>query len=277
MEVSAMACPPGNDLYVIAVCKVFWIALAIFTAGSIYRISKLLLRWRRVVKAGPRRRGAGRAIIGLIETFLDPIIFSAKTKPHDFLAGLVALHILGVIPLIFLLGHHVVFFSYWFKPYSVVAKWGIWIPLSATSSTLELTSPIYPASTSFTGTIWGPLAAILNGDLLAILAIIGVAFKLGMKIIERAEGLQHMRWSDFFSLGLLLFILATGYMAARHHALGEATVDVETYRTLLALHILGAETLLALLPFSKFWHFVFGYWYGKLHEWYDVRVQKGLV
>jgi len=267
---------PG-DIYSFAVYYAFWPAFAVFVGGAVYRIAKMLLRWRRVVKAEPRRRGAGAAVVGLIRTFIDPIIFTARRKPHDFLAGLVALHLLGVIPLIFLLGHHVVFFSYWFPWYKVVAEKGLWIPLSATSSVLELTSPIYPATTKFTETIWGPLVAVLNGDLLAILAIIAVGFKLGMKLAERLEGLPHVRLSDYFSLALLLFILATGYMAARHHALGAETVDVATYRTILGLHILGAELLLALLPFSKFWHFVFGYWYGKLHEWYEVRVEKGVV
>ncbi len=267
-----------SDLYSFAVYYFFWIALAIFIGGSVYRIAKLALFWRRVVKAERRSRGAGAVIVGLIRTFIDPVIFSAKKKPHDFLAGLVALHILGVLPLIFLLAHHVAFFAYWFSPYKVVAEWGLWIPLSVTTSTLEITAPIYPASTHFTNTIWGPLVVILNGDVLAILAMLGVAFKIGMKIIEQAQGLQHVRWSDYFSLGLLMFILLTGYAAARHHAplVGE-TADVVTYRTLLGLHILGAEILLALIPFSKYWHFVFGYWYGKLHEWYDLRVQKGLV
>ncbi len=267
----------ASDIYSFAVYRFFWIALAIFVFGSIYRIAKLVLRWRRVVKAEPRRRGVGAMIVGLIRTFLDPIIFSIKTKPYDFIAGMLALHLLGVIPLIFLLAQHVVFFAYWIPIYGVVAKWGLWIPLSMTTSTLEITTPIYPPSTSFTNTIWGPLVVILNGDVLAILAILAVAFKLGVKIIEQAHGLQHVRWSDYFSLGLLLFILLTGYMAARHHTLSAETMDVATYRTILGLHILAAEVLLAITPFSKYWHFVFGYWYGKFHEWYDVRVQKGLT
>ena len=265
-----------NDIYSFAVYYAFWPAFAVFVGGAVYRIGKMLYYWRRTVKAEPRRRGLGAAVVGLIKTFLEPIIFSARRKPHDFIAGLVSLHLLGVIPLIFLLSHHVAMFSYWIPGYSKIAEWGLWIPLSSTTSVLELTSPIYPASTHFTETIWGPLVAILNGDLLAILAMLAVGFKIGMKIIEQAEGLQHVRWSDYFSLSLLLFILATGYMAARHH-IGAVTVDIATYRTLLGLHILGAELLLALLPFSKFWHFVFGYWYGKLHEWYDVRLQKGVV
>jgi len=267
-----------GDIYSFAVYRFFWVALAIFVFGSVYRLSKLVLRWRRVVKAEPRRRGVGAAIVGLIRTFVDPIIFSAKTRPYDFLAGMVALHLLGVIPLIFLLAQHVVFFAYWFPPYRLVAEKGLWIPLSMTTSVLEITSPIYPASTSFTETIWGPLVVILNGDLLALLAILGVAFKLGVKVMERAHGLQHVRPGDYFSLGLLLLILVTGYAAARHHPpVGAETVDVAQYRTLLGLHILAAEVLLAITPFSKFWHFVFGYWYGKLHEWYDVRLQKGLA
>ncbi|KSW11626.1 hypothetical protein CF15_02005 [Pyrodictium occultum] len=263
-----------TDIYSFAVYYFFWVALLVFSFGAAYRIVKQILFWRRVVKAESRNRGIGARIIGLIRTFIDPIIFSIKKKPHDFLAGLVALHLLGVLPLIFLLAHHVAFFSYWFPWYKrLVADTGLWIPLSATTSTLTVTSPV---KVEFVNSIWGPLTAILNGDVLAILAIIGVTFKIGMKIAEQATGLRHVRWSDYFSLGLLLFILLTGYAAARHST-GASIVDVGMYRTILGLHILGAELLLMLIPFSKFWHFVYGYWYGKLHEWYDVRVQKGLV
>jgi hypothetical protein len=53
--------------------------------------------------------------------------------------------------------------------------------------------------------------------------------------------------------------------------------DFDTYRLWLGLHVLFAELLLAWLPFSKYWHFVFGYWYGKLHEYWDTRVQRGAV
>jgi hypothetical protein len=31
------------------------------------------------------------------------------------------------------------------------------------------------------------------------------------------------------------------------------------------------------IPFSKYWHFVFGYWYGKIHEWYDLDLKRGEV
>lgn len=262
-----------TDLYSFAVYYFFPVALSVFVFGATYRIVKMLLFWRRVVKAAPRNRGLGARLVGLIETFVDPIIFSIKTKPHDFLAGLLALHIIGVIPLIFLLAHHVTFFAYWFSPYKLVADWGLWIPLSMTQSTLTVTSPI---PMEFVDSIWGPLTVVLNGDVLAILALIGVGFKLGTKIVEQAHKLRHVRWSDYFSLGLLLFILLTGYMAAHHSEWG-GVVDVVGYRNLLGLHILGAEILLMILPFSKYWHFVFGYWYGKLHEWYDLRVQRGLV
>ncbi|BES80554.1 hypothetical protein [Pyrodictium abyssi] len=261
------------DVYSFAVYYFFWVAITVFAFGTAYRLAKMVLLWRRVVKAEPRNRGVGAWIIGLVRTFVDPIIFSMKAKPHDFLAGLVALHIVGVLPLIFLLAHHVAFFAYWFAPYKLVAETGLWIPLSVTTSTLTITSPI---EVKFVNSIWGPLTVILNGDVLAILAILGVAFKIGTKVMEQAHGLRHVRWSDYFSLGLLMFILLTGYAAARHST-GTVTMDVGTYRTVLGFHILGAEILLMLIPFSKYWHFVFGYWYGKLHEWYDLRVQKGLV
>jgi hypothetical protein len=38
----------SSDLYSFAVYQFFWIALAIFAFGALYRISKLVLRWRHL-------------------------------------------------------------------------------------------------------------------------------------------------------------------------------------------------------------------------------------
>ncbi|MFZ8855186.1 MAG: hypothetical protein ACO2OQ_03365, partial [Thermofilaceae archaeon] len=61
---------------------------------------------------------------------------------------------------------------------------------------------------------------------------------------------------------------------ATHHL---PSGDIVTYRLVLGTHILLAEVLVAVLPFTKFWHFVFGYWYGKLHEWYDLKYRRGAL
>ena len=262
----------SEALYNFAVYQFFWIALAIFAFGVVYRIGRMFALWKRPIKAPRRARGGGYLVKTFIETFIDPIIFSLKKKPHDFTFGLLLLHLLGVLPIIFLLGEHVVVWSYYFPPYWLVAKWGLWIPESIISGTLTVTTPVPPVgemSYMFVSNIWGPLNIILNGDLLAILALIGVGGKIGMKLLEAAKREKNVRLGDIIDYALLLGILLAGYLAARFRG------DVIIYRELLALHVLFAELLLAWLPFSKYWHFVFGYWYGKLHEWWDTRYQRG--
>ncbi len=247
--------------------------VGIFAFGATYRLLKYLLFWKRAPRPERRKRGAGHLAKELVMTFLDPIIQSIKRKPHDFITGLVMLHILGVIPLIFLLSQHIAFFAYWFPPYALLEPFAI--PLSATTGALSAVSPIKPVSEmqwGFVNTIWGPLTIILNGDVLAILAILGVSYKLGDKIVRRAQGLHHVRLGDFFDLTLLLLILVFGFLAAHHLPSG----DIVTYRLMLGIHIILAEALVALLPFTKFWHFVFSFWFGKLHEWYDLKYTRGV-
>jgi len=268
-----------SDIYSFAIYYYFPIALAVFVFGCVYRILRMVLFWRRPVKAEPRRRGAGAVFIGLIRTFLDPILFSLRYRKWDFVFGLTFLHLLGVIPLIFLLAHHVAFFAYLVPFYSIV--WPFAIPLSITSSTLTVTAPIEPYSQmsfTFVNTIWGPLTIILNGDVLTILALIGTSFKIGTKIYERiVKGLRNARITDVLVYAVLLETLITGYLAARHHPSTFVGTDIIVYRMLMGLHVLGASTLLALLPFTKYWHMIFGYWYGKFHEWYDLRVRRGAI
>jgi len=246
---------------------------AAFAFGASYRLLKYILLWKRGPGPEPKNRGAGHLVKELVKTFLDPIIETAKRKPHDFVAGLLMLHVLGLIPLIFLLDQHIAAFAYWFPPYALLAP--LAIPLSSTTGGLTVAAPFKPVSPmqwGFVDTIWGPLTVVLNGDVLAVLAIIGTAYKIGDKIVRRLHGLSHVRIGDFFDLGLLLAILVTGFMAAHHMPSG----DIVTYRTVLGAHILLAELLIAVLPFTKFWHFVFGFWYGKLHEWYDIKYKRGV-
>ncbi len=273
----------SEAVYNFAVYQFFWVALTIFVFGVVYRIGRMLLFWKRPVKPEARKRSAGQLIVAFIRTFLDPIIFSLKKKPHDFTFGLVLLHILGILPVMLLLAQHVIVWAYYFPPYWLVAKLGLWIPESMITGTLTVTAPVPPVSEmkyTFTDSIWGPLTVILNGDLLAVLALIGVGGKIGMKIYEAAKREKNVRIGDIVDWALLFGLLFTGFMAARHSFtegfLGLYT-DFSTYRLWLGLHVLFAELLLAWLPFSKYWHFVFGYWYGKFHEYWDTRVQRGAV
>lgn len=246
--------------------------VATLAFGVAYRLSRYLFLWKRGYSAPRRARPIGKLLVGLVMTFLDPLVQAAKKRKSDFVGGLIALHILGVIPLIFLLSQHVAMFSYWIPLYSLLKPFAI--PSSITSASQYFFANVLPASEMgwvFTNSVWGPLTLILNGDLLAILAIIGVSYKLGDKLVRLYHRLRHVRAGDFFDLALLLSILVTGFLATHHLP----SPDITTYRFMLGLHILLAELLVALLPFTKFWHFVFGYWYGKLHEWYDLKFNRG--
>ncbi|UNQ72650.1 hypothetical protein [Infirmifilum sp. NZ] len=248
------------------------IVVAIFLLGVGYRLGRYLFFWKRRPSAPRRQRPLTKLAVGLVMAFVDPLIQTLKHRKGDFVGALVALHILGVIPLIFLLGQHVAMFSYWIPFYSVLRP--LAIPSSITSSSLTVASGVIPASDmswGFVNTLWGPLVVILNGDLLAILAILGVSYKIGDKIVRLVHRLGNARVGDWYALALLLAILVSGFMATHHLPSGE----IGTYRTVLGVHITLAELLVATLPFTKFWHFVFGYWYGKLHEWYDLKFSRG--
>ncbi len=255
-------------LYEIAVYDLMIPTLFIFLAGLVYRLSKYVLTYER--RQGPtwRHRSALHRTYVFVSGFTYAIWAAAKKAKSSFVAGLILLHTLGVIPILFLLSPHINWWSYYFPPYEILRP--LAIPPSITSSTLTLTAPVTPVSSmsyNFVNTLWGPLTVILNGDLLAIIAIIATAYKIGEKTIQRlVEHLQRVRIGDFIALILLLVILVSGYLAT-HHLPSD---DVVTYKNVLGLHILSAEVLVMILPFTKFFHFVFGFWYGKLHEIYDM-------
>ncbi|ABM81195.1 hypothetical protein [Hyperthermus butylicus] len=271
----------GDIIYTFAVYKFFWIAIAVFAFGVAYRIARMIFYWRRPVKADARKRPLSKLIIEFPKTFIVPIIFAAKNRKEEFLFGLMLLHIIGVLPILFLLSQHVAVWSYYLPIYRVVAQLGLWIPESYSSSAPSVSSLLPPGfdGSVFRESIWGPLTVILNGDVLAVLAMIGIVAKMILRIADSIRGVRGLKLSDMFNYLLLLGILLTGFLAARY-GIGSAevpTVNTATYRLLLGLHVLLAEILLMWIPFSKYWHFVFGYWYGEIHKYWDVKVRKGVV
>ncbi len=256
----------GPDLYVFAKETMFQVALVVFVFGVVYRLFRFLVFWRKVVKAEARSRGAGKRIAGFFKTFLDPIIEAFKNQPLEGLVGLLALHLIGLIPLIFLMDQHIESFNE-ILPKIGGLSYGVLAPLSVPLGLTEAVTAVQQGLTITSS--WGPLIIVLNGDVLATLALIAIGYKIGVKLMERGRGIQHIRIGDFLALILLAGIILFGFIAAHHLWSGSG------YWTALGIHILLAEILLMALPFTKFWHFVFGYWYGKLHEWYDLRVTKG--
>ncbi len=254
----------------IAVWYVFPAALGIFAIGASYRILRYLFLYRKGLYVR-RRVGVGSAIKGLIMTFLGPIIFNARTKPIDFIFSLLFLHIVGLIILVFLLGQHVAYIAAIMSQIAPIPLYPfvkpITVPLSSVTGALTTSAPTRPIEIPM---IWGPLAAILNGDLLTLFVILGIGYKIGEKIFEKAHKAKNVRWGDLIIWPILLGIVITGWLAAHH-----TPPDIVSYRFVLGLHVLFAALFVMVWPFTKYFHFLWNYWYGKLHEWYDVVLKRG--
>ncbi|MEB3845012.1 MAG: hypothetical protein LRS48_04955 [Desulfurococcales archaeon] len=265
-----------HDIYTFSVYVAFPVAILVFIAGFIYRIGRLYMAHRRKKwLADHAKVGIGTLILGLINVFVYPPLFASARKKKDVILGMTSIHFIGLIPLIFLLAQHVAFFSYYIPGYHYL--WPFYVPLSATTAGLPAALylaglGVVKANIHFTSSIWGPLTIILNGDFLFIVASIAVAYKLGERIVLWAR--EGHRPSDAIMLAHLLAILLTGAMAA-HHQIWSATTEITAYRLVLGTHILLAALFLALIPFTKYWHFVFGMWYGKLIEWTDRTWMRG--
>lgn len=261
------------DVFYFAVNIAFPFALLVFVIGTTYKLARFVsLRAPGVSRSRPRERGFKFKIISLIKTFVDPIILSLKYNPLDFVFGLLLLHLLGTIPLLFLLGQHISFFQYYFKLYGIL--WPLALPISPSSpATVSFELPFPFSSSQPTGTIWGPLTVILNGDVFSVSITVAIAYKLADKIHAYRKGVRSVRPWDITSLFLLLGIVWTGFFAA-HHLVGlPGTIQ---YRNMLGLHILLADLLLLSIPFTNMWHITFSYIYGKLHEYWDLRLRKGV-
>jgi len=253
------------ELLEFALWYIFPTAIFIFIAGATYRLLRYVFLFRRGVYIH-RRTSAGRKVSGLIWTFLRSSVFSVRWNAPEVVGGLIALHVLGLILLVFLLAHHVAYLSYLFPPYGIL--WPLALPLNPISSYLAYTTP--QGVVAEVGSIWGPLTIILNGDVLTAMALIGIVYKMVEKIYHKLRGAPHVRWGDLIIWPLLFTIVITGLLATHH-----VFPAIETYRFILGLHIASAALFLALMPFTKLFHFVWNFWYGKLHEWYDLVVKRG--
>jgi len=261
--------PVGVDLLVFSINYMFPFALTVFVLGATYKISRFIILKTKTTRAPRRGRGAKTNLIGLIRTFLDPIIISLKENPIDFIFGLLLLHIIGTIPLLFLLGGHVAFFSYYFKQYSIL--WPLALPISPLTSSQIIVSLTLPVEKTITlENVWGALNIVLNGDVLMISVIAALGYKLIDKIYEWRRGVTCIRPWDITSIILLFLIVVTGALAAHH------VFESINYRTVLGFHILLADLLLLSVPFTNMWHITFSYIYGKLHEFWDLRYRKGV-
>ena len=103
-------------------------------------------------------------------------------------------------------------------------------------------------------------------DLATIAAIAAMIAVLAGRIVDPVKRLLS-GFGDWFAWALTFAPLVTGY-AAFHHMTAE-------YTLLLAIHILSADLLLALLPFTKLFHAVSLF----MARWYngDIAARKGVA
>lgn len=155
-------------------------------------------------------------------------------------------------------------------------KWSTWhrapiTPLLAYAfhigffATLLLFEPHIQLARSILGLSWPALPPVLIDalSLLTILAVGGLAVSRALDPVKRLIS----GFDDYFVLLLSALPLLTGYFALHHQLL--------PYTQMLALHILSAELLLALMPYTSLVHFAtlaVGRWYNG-----DIAGKRGIA
>lgn len=155
-------------------------------------------------------------------------------------------------------------------------KWSTWrrapaTPLIAYSfhigffATLLLFPPHIELARDISGISWPALPSPLI-DALALLTLLAVAGLAAGRVLDPVKRLIS-GFDDYFVLLLSALPLLTGYFAFHHQIL--------PYTLMLALHILSAELLLALMPFTSLVHFAtlaVGRWYNG-----DIAGKRGVA
>ena len=277
------------------------VTVAILVGGMVYKFIRYVafarvhtpkpeFRWREHVEkhSGIFDIGFWHWVKGTLEAFLRPIIWSIRANTADFVGGLLLLHIVGVLPILFLRTTHV---AIWlnYLPFMTLGPINL-TPLIEFLDKLayKLSIPSAPTAGALSHSIWGPLGIAVSADVLTVLAIAAVVYKLIDHVVKGCRGIINIRPGDIAMLLLLLAVLTTGFIAMHlpdtvsftrtlTPFLSIETIGINTIqRLMLGLHVLFAEILLMVLPFSKFVHLLYGYWYGKLHEIYDAYAKRGV-
>jgi len=252
------------ELYELSVFVLFPAALVIFALGAVYRIARFIFLYERGVYIR-RPTSFGNKVKELVMTFVRPVFFATRNNPVEGVGGVVFLHFLGLILLVFLLSPHIAYLQHLIPFYGIL--WPLAIPPSASTGSIQVTTPT--GHVQQIQSIWGPLTVLLNGDILTVFAIIGISYKMVKKVIEKVvHRSRRVRMGDLVIWPLLLVIVVTGWLATHHY-------PPELYRFLLGLHIASAATFVVLWPFTKYFHFLWSFWYGKIHEWYDLTIKRG--
>jgi nitrate reductase gamma subunit len=96
---------------------------------------------------------------------------------------------------------------------------------------------------------WWPTFSPTMADTITVVSVVALAVLLGGRIIA-APARKLSRPGDFFIPGLLLLVFALGFLAS-HPALTPFSA-----RTMVLLHVMSANLVLLITPFSKIAHCV---------------------
>lgn len=278
----------STSLYWWGLNVIFPVSLIIFVFGVVYRISRYFLG-RRV--AVPAAAGIGEEFKDAIKAIPTPFTMTARRDPfviletifwHVFVLGviiIVGIHILawnyifGTIfgvanPLLFLFKistpeHFTSAYMMGILGANSYPHGGILNPVGAWNSAMVASSVFNP---------WGVLGVIVNGTMMALIALAGLIACLTTRVIDDITG--HSKISsigDYVFLILLLAIIITGIGAQYRWMFPYlGTVNQSNW---YGLHIALVGIFIAYVPFSKGWH-MFGYYLGKGFRGYSYGRKK---
>ncbi|ARM75334.1 hypothetical protein [Acidianus manzaensis] len=278
----------SDSLYWWALNVIFPVSLLIFIFGVIYRISRYFIGRRAITYA---TAGFGTEFKEAVTAIPTP--FRTATKKDPFLIIETILWHIFVLGVIIIVGIHIIAWNYifgqifgvsdplWFlfkisTPEQFTSAYqmgllgsnayshgGILNPLGAWNSAEVSTSTFDP---------WGFLSVLVNGTMMALLALAGLLGYLVTRIVEDATG--HKRLSsvgDYTFLILLLLVIITGLGAMYNFSI--PYLGIPNQANWYGFHIAMIGIFIAYIPFSKGWH-MFGYYLGKGFRGYSYGRKK---
>lgn len=223
--------------------QIFPISLVLFVFGTVYRIIKIFtVPWSKGSNMPSKKISIFKRILIPVKKWIGVLLETLRTDPIHAI-GAFLFH-LPLFAILFLFAPHqsVIFGLFPFvapilKPFAMMQ---------------QLTEALITD-----GTFWGPLDIIVNGDVMAILTTIGVIILLTNRTVKHALKKLVSDAGDYIALFFMLLILVSGYFAT--HSQGAVW-----YETMLVIHILSVAILIIYTPFSKFFHYIFFYWFNML-------------
>ncbi|NON62499.1 hypothetical protein [Acidianus sp. RZ1] len=265
------------SLYWWALNVVFPLGLLFFVFGTIYRISRYFIGRRAPTYAVA---GFGTELKEAVSAIPTP--FKSASRHDPFLIVETIFWHVFMLGVIIVVGIHIIAWNYifgqifgvsnplWFlfgisTPEQFTSAYqmgllgsasythgGILNPLGAWNSAEVSTSTFDP---------WGFLSILVNGTMMALLALAGLVGYLVTRIVEDVTGHKRLSSSgDYVFLILLLAIIVSGLVAM--YDISIPYLGLPNQANWYGLHIALVGAFIGYVPFSKGWH-MFGYYLGK--------------